>query len=179
VTEQIFSLQPFSSGSGTPDITITGVIRRDNNKMEISYTIISDLHDIVIQPKADTQMRKDNLWEETCLEAFLAPAGSDHYWEVNLSPGGHWNVYCFSTYRTGMKEEPSVTSLPISVKRNDTALTLSTDIDMENLISSEESFHVGISAVIMSRTGMFSYWALAHPGPEPDFHSRESFILRI
>jgi len=179
VTEQIFLLQPFSSGSGTPDITITGVIRRDNNKIEISYAISGALRDIVIQPKADTQMQKDKLWKETCLEAFLAPAGSDHYWEVNLSPAGHWNVYRFSTYRTGVKEESAVTSLPISVKRNDTALTLSTNIDMENLISSEESLHVGISAVIMSRTGTFSYWALAHPGPEPDFHIRESFILRI
>jgi len=56
---------------------------------------------------------------------------------------------------------------------------LSTNIDMENLISSKEFLHVCISAVIKSRTGTFTYWALAHPGPEPDFHTRESFVLRI
>lgn len=177
--EQKFALQPFSPGAVTPDITITGVIRRNNNKIEIFYVISGDLQDIVVQPKADIQMRKDNLWKETCLEAFLTPTGSDHYWEVNLSPAGHWNVYRFSAYRAEMKEEPAVISLPISVKMNNAALTLSTDIDMVNFISSNESLHVGISAVIMNKSGRLSYWALAHPGTEPDFHSKESFVLRI
>ena len=42
--------------------------------------------------------RRDRLWEETCLELFLGEEGSERYWEFNLSPAGHWNVYRFEFY---------------------------------------------------------------------------------
>jgi hypothetical protein len=177
--EQSFSLQPFPSDAAIPDIAIMGVVRRHVDKVDIRYELSGDLKSIVIQPKEDIVIRKDNLWKETCLEAFLVPVGSEHYWEVNLSPSGHWNVYRFTAYREGMKEELALRGLPISVQRNDTVLTLSANIVMENLVSSEKPLYVGISAVIKSRKGMISYWALAHTGPEPDFHHRESFLVKI
>jgi len=38
---------------------------------------------------------------------------------------------------------------------------------------------VAITAVLQSRDGTCSYWALLHPGPEADFHRREGFALRL
>ena len=64
---------------------------------------------------ADMPARRDRLWEETCFEFFLAVKNSPRYWEFNLSPAGHWNVYRFADYRQGMQEEPAFASLPFSV----------------------------------------------------------------
>jgi hypothetical protein len=38
---------------------------------------------------------------------------------------------------------------------------------------------VGVSAVLQSSSGELSYWAVAHPGSEPDFHHREGFCLKL
>lgn len=178
MTDQRFSLKPFPSDESL-DLAITGLIRRNGNKIDITYTISGEIQIINIQGKEDNLARRDNLWKETCLEIFLNPEGSEHYWEVNLSPSGHWNVYRFDEYRKGMKEESDMNDLPVSVERTDAALLLSAHIDMENLISGENPLYVGISSVVKSRKGTISYWALTHPGSEPDFHSRDSFLFRI
>jgi hypothetical protein len=38
---------------------------------------------------------------------------------------------------------------------------------------------LGLSAVIETVDGFFSYWALAHPSDKPDFHHPDSFILEL
>ena len=37
----------------------------------------------------------------------------------------------------------------------------------------------GATAVIRSATGKTTHWALAHPGPRPDFHRRDGFALTV
>src|SRR4030042_7193941 len=51
--------------------------------------------------------------------------GSERYWEFNLSPAGHWNVYRFASYRKEMREEPAFASLPFRVRTEPEALRLS------------------------------------------------------
>ncbi|MEB3264615.1 MAG: hypothetical protein VKJ66_09615 [Synechococcus sp.] len=43
----------------------------------------------------------------------------------------------------------------------------------------EAPLRIGVTAVLEDRRGGISYWALAHTGPEPDFHRRDSFLLRL
>ena len=38
---------------------------------------------------------------------------------------------------------------------------------------------MGLSAVIEEKGGNMSWWALAHPGEEPDFHHPDGFQLRL
>ena len=36
-----------------------------------------------------------------------------------------------------------------------------------------------MSAVIETDDGRLSYWALAHPAPQPDFHHRAGWTARL
>lgn len=42
----------------------------------------------------------DYLWQQTCLECFIAPSKGTGYIEINASPTGNYALYRFSDYRT-------------------------------------------------------------------------------
>ncbi len=123
--------------------------------------------------------RRSRLWEETCFEFFLGVMNSDQYWEFNLSPAGHWNVYRFTSYREGMKEELAFASLPFSIQNQPDALRLALELELGRIVPADQPVKVAISAVIRSIDGKMLYWALIHPGPKPDFHRRDSFIVEL
>jgi len=174
-----FSLKPLPSDGILPEVNISGTIARHLNTLAIRYELTGNLSELVVPLPVDLPARKNNLWEETCFEFFLALKNSDQYWEFNLSPAGHWNVYRFKAYRKGMQEEPSFTSLLFTAQRQADALLLSLEIDLNMIIAADRELRVGISAVIKSMNGNMNYWALIHPGPQADFHRRESFIVEL
>ena len=110
MNDRPFSLKPFPASGTVPDLEIIGNITRRSNALTVQYNLTGPLAELVIPELSDRPVRKNNLWEETCLELFLGPDNSDHYREFNLSPAGHWNVYHFSSYREGMREEQAFTS---------------------------------------------------------------------
>jgi len=177
-----FSLKPFPSSGLLPDLKITGSIERNSNALSISYLLSGPMDGILLPAPADISVRKKGLWEETCLEFFLGEKGSEQYWEFNLSPSGHWNVYRFNSYRQGMREESAFTSFPFSVKFCPDSLLLSLVLELDKFIPAErapEVFQVGISTVVKTRDGRTTYWALVHPGPQADFHRRDGFIIEL
>jgi len=174
-----FSLKPFPAAGLLPHLEITGNIGRRSGTLTISYALLGTLREVAIPAPADIAGRKNALWEETCFELFLAITNSDQYWEFNLSPAGHWNVYRFKSYRQNMQEEPAFTSLPFSSERQPDALRLSLEIDLDKIILTDQALKVAISAVIKPVNGKITYWALAHPGLQADFHRRDSFMLNL
>jgi hypothetical protein len=147
--------------------------------LRIGYALLGELSEIAIPAPGEMPGRKDRLWEETCLELFLGRKESRRYWEFNLSPAGHWNVYRFSSYRWGMREEPAFSSLPFRVLPNPDALRFSMDLELGKILPAGSDIEIGVCAVIRTKTGRTSYWALAHPGSRPDFHRRDGFALTI
>jgi hypothetical protein len=113
---------------------------------------------------AEAPARRDGLWESTCLEAFVRAASAEEaYWEVNVSPGGDWQVYAFDAYRRGARPEARVRALPVRCKA-EAAGTL----------------RVGLAAVVEAgEGGALSYWALAHAPARPDFHAAEGFVCAL
>jgi hypothetical protein len=112
--------------------------------------------------------------------------GSPKYWEFNLSPAGHWNIYRFDDYRQGMTEELAFKSLPFLVKVQPDSLTLSLNLDLETIISPTQALEASITTVIQSNINnliseqdAITYWALTHVGKEADFHQRKSFIFNL
>lgn len=171
-----FTLEPFRPDSAHPAVTVAGMIGRSSNTLSIAYELRGDLEQVAISaPEAPE--RKDNLWEETCFEFFLAPAGVDGYREFNLSPSGHWNVYRFESYRSGMEEDRRISSLPFRLMREPGTLRLSLDVDLAEIGLENRPLSVGIAVVIRAVAGEVSYWALAHPGPQPDFHRKDGFVI--
>ena len=128
---------------------------------------------------AEVPRRQDRLWEETCFELFLGTADSGEYWEINLSPSGHWNVYRFTGYREGMREETAITSLPFDLRRGPEALLLAVEIGIGSIVPAGKGLAAAVAAVIATIDGGKSHWALVHPGPRPDFHRREGFALTL
>jgi hypothetical protein len=174
-----FSLKPFSPTSSPPDIMITGSIARRGDTLTIRYDLRGDLAELVMPAPAGMPARRHGLWEETCFEFFLGFKGYQQYWEFNLSPAGDWNVYRFAGYRQGMAEEAVFTSLPLSVRRRPESLRLALELEMGRIVSADQPLAVGIAAVIKLAGNGVTYWALTHPGPQADFHRRDSFLVEL
>ena len=172
-----FSLSPFPAALPQTGIRITGSLGRRDNVLYVRYDLRGLTGEIAIPSPAAMPARRDGLWEETCFELFVCPEKSDRYWEFNFSPAGHWNVYCFDTYRQGMHEEQAFASLPFSVQRHPDALHLSAEVELEKIIARDQNLKAGISAVIRCAAGDCTYWSLTHPGTRPDFHRKDGFAL--
>ncbi len=180
MNDRSFTLKPFPASGTVPDLKIKGNITRLSNTLTVQYNLTGRMFaDLVIPELSDRPLRKNNLWEETCLELFLSPDNSDHYWEFNLLPAGHWNIYHFRSYREGMQEEQAFTSLPFIVSRQEDTFQLSLEIGLDKIVPSDQRLDVGVSAVIKSGYGELTYWALVHTGTEADFHRRDSFIVEL
>lgn len=177
--EQTFSLQPFPSGQSLPNVKIVGRIERNANRLVICYDLKGDIKDIAIALPADTPARKHELWQDTCLEFFLGIEKSDRYWEFNLSPSFHWNVYHFDGYRQGMQEEIAFKMLPFKIESAADSLELVVEIDLDKIVSKESAIDLAITAVVKDKNGEVTYWALTHTGKEADFHRRDSFIIKL
>ncbi len=175
MSRRSFALRPFLPGQDAI-VKITGEVFRRGANLAISYELRGDLAAIVIPPPAPPT-RSHNLWQATCGEFFLGPPRVPNYWEFNLSPAGHWNVYRFQDYRLGMAEETAFDSLPMRVRKEDDSLLLALEVDLSSIIPAGQALEMGITAVIALAGGEFSYWALSHPGSRPDFHRRDSFVM--
>ena len=176
---QCFSLKAFPTITPLSDLEISGSIARHSNILALKYTLNGALTELHIPAPADVPVRRHGLWEDTCFECFLAVKNSPRYWEVNLSPAGHWNVYRFAEYRQGMQEETSFQALPLSVESQADALLFALEFNLDKIISADQIMDVAISTVIKHKDGNLSYWALTHPGPQPDFHRRDSLIIEL
>jgi hypothetical protein len=174
-----FLLQPFPTNHPLPDVQITGNISRKENKLNLDYALNGNLLEIEIAPPSDTPTRKHELWQETCFEFFLGIKDVPGYWEFNLSPAGHWNVYRFTAYRQGMAEEIAFRTFPFIVEMRGNSLAVSLDVDLDKILLVEQMILVAITTVIKRKNGEISYWALTHQGTEADFHLRESFIIDL
>ncbi|MEH2077072.1 MAG: DOMON-like domain-containing protein [Nostoc sp.] len=179
MNEQTFSLQPFPSNESPPNLKISGNIVRNGNKLAIRYMLEGDLKEIAVFPLSNTPSRKHELWKETCFEFFLGIKNSARYWELNLSPVGHWNVYRLDGYRQGMQEETAFENLPFNIQNQTDVLIVGLDIDLDKIMSVQQAIEVAITTVIKDRNGEVTYWALTHLGAEADFHLRDSFIIHL
>lgn len=119
----------------------------------------------------------DGLWQHTCLEAFIGVADGPAYREYNFSPSGAWAVYDFDAYRArNLAYQPTATP-SIVLTHSPEALCLEAHVPARLLPTGP--WQIGLTAVIETRAGEISYWALAHPDQKPDFHRHEAFCLSL
>ena len=172
-------LQPFAADSLTAGLELAVSVARSSSSLLLRCELRGRLEDVLLPEQAAAPSCRYQLWQQTCFELFVAPAGSPQYWEVNLSPSGDWNVYAFDAYREGMREEQAVTALPCQIDQQPDFLTLEFVFPLARIIAPEQPVEAAASAVIQGRNGLTSFWALRHCGPQPDFHRRDSFCLSL
>jgi len=176
---QTFSLIPYPA-STLPKIEITGEVACVKNQLFIHYEVTGDIEQIILPSLSSTPSRKDDLWKATCFEFFLAIPNKPQYWEFNMSPSGNWNVYIMDAYRrVGFREEISIKQIRFEVWKEATEFFLNANVDLNPIIHHDDILNVGITAIIQTKDKPESYWALAHPSPQADFHLRESFLIHM
>ena len=133
--------------------------------------IVQDDPDLILWPSEAPPTRTENLWAHTCFEAFVSTDRG--YREFNLSPSGQWASYGFADYREGMcaADESVVVD---GLDGGSDYMALEGRIDLPN-----DAVRLALSAIIETRDGEKTYWALAHPSDKPDFHHPDSFTLAL
>jgi hypothetical protein len=130
----------------------------------------------LVLPQGVQPQRAEGLWNSTCFELFVMRSGSAGYSEFNFSPSFEWAVYGFDGYRTGMHDLAAVDP-EIEIASTEDFFFLAAEPWPPELTSGE--LIVGLSAIVEETDGIKSYWALAHPPGEPDFHHPDCFALKL
>jgi len=157
-------------------------IRRQGASVSVCWLVAGAVEALPLPPLAARRSRRDGLWEHTCCEAFLAPVASPRYWELDVSPAGHWNFYRFDREREGMTTEPRLEGLAAFARARHGArgIAITVTLDLAPIPElSTAPLDVGLATVLAPTPGARSYWALRHVAAVPDFHRRESFLARI
>ena len=153
------------------------VDRPTADRLELGYWLFGEMDDLRL-PAPAAPLRADGLWQTTCCEAFLREGGASSYREFNFSPSTEWAAYDLGRYRDPDKTDADLPASPevgIMLHRAN-RLLLAAGV---SLPLGEKSWRVGLSVVVEERDGTKSYWALAHPADQPDFHHRDSFALEL
>lgn len=152
------------------------VSRHENGDLRLDYRITAAPAALRL-PAPQPPGAADNLWQHTCLEAFIAANGLG-YREFNFSPSGQWAVYDFSDIRQRNAGYLPTTAPTITLTTDDAGLMLHAHLPAALLAEGSEH-RLGLSAVIESADGHLSYWAVVHTEIQPDFHRREAFTLPL
>lgn len=180
MTDRLVPLIAFAPATEPAPVLRAGIERR-SGRLSLRYVLGGTVRNVRLSERASEPQRADDLWTQTCFEAFLAPAGGEAYWEINLSPSGDWNVYRFDGYRRGMQPETRVTAAVTEFERASCGtVTLRAAIDLAPLPElALGALDASLAAVVQMSDGMRSYWAVAHETDRPDFHRRGSFVIRL
>lgn len=183
-----FTLVPFGEVADN-DLHLGGTIGREGERLWVQYVLRGPLQQLAIPPLSSAPRRRDELWQATCLELFLALPGQPGYREFNLSPSGDWNVYQLDGYRQGLRPDPAWTALPLTRRdpppgaaveaaaAEELGFQFTTTLPPE--LAAAPELEAAVTAVLQNRDGSCRYWALRHPGAEADFHRRDGFALRL
>lgn len=182
-----------------------GGTRAGARNLAARFVVSGNIRAIVAPyPRKAKGSRSDDLWRHTCFEVFARAGSGDDYHEINLAPSGDWACYRFAGYRAGREVERQASDPNIGTYARRSALTAAqrdsraqAGIDTlerfespffmltatlsvgGTLLPLDEPWQLGLSAVIEERNGRMSYWALAHPPGEPDFHHPDCFALEL
>ena len=149
-------------------------------RLHLRYTLHADVQALRLPDRRPPRFA-DGLWRHTCFEAFVGAEGACGYHEFNFSPSGDWAAYVFRAER--LRDNAAALPAPriacMGVGDGD-ALTLDVWLPRAALPApGNAGLTLGLSAVLETRDGQLSYWALHHPGAQPDFHHRDGWTARL
>lgn len=149
-------------------------VERRGTALSLTYALGGDVERIRVPPPVPPE-RVEDLWRRTCFEAFLRASEEEAYFELNFSPSGEWAAYRFDGYRAGRTE----LDIPApAIGGYGTGDLMVRFVSLEGL-SNNRFWRMGLSAVVEDLEGRLSYWALAHPPGDPDFHHPDCFALEF
>ncbi len=155
---------------------ITVDLVRDGDTVMITYRVNGAIEKLVFAPEVH-QERTDRLWQNSCFEIFVRIKDQRSYHEYNFAPTTHWAAYGFADRRHGMYDLKDVATPHIQTHINDQGFML--QVAATGVIPAEHNVEIGLSVIIEDKDGAHSYWALAHPTGQADFHNDVCFALSL
>jgi len=147
------------------------IVRQSPQRLGLTYRLSGDLGRLILPAPAAPE-RTDGLWEHTCFEAFVS-AGPLAYREFNFAPSTRWAAYAFDDDRQGMRPLEGITPPAVTASIREGLLEVRAGLD------APAGARLGLTAVIEEAGGRVSYWALAHPPGDPDFHAAAGRVLEV
>jgi hypothetical protein len=183
VPSQTLTLSPFCTDPASPNITLTGIVKRSpDNQLTLIYDVRGDIAALHLPSSELPPQRQDNLWETTCFECFIGQPQKSHYWEINLSPNRNWNVFTLSDYRKDIQETSQIGQVNVITNETDhreERFTLVAQLSLDPFVPIDCEIELSLTAVIQDKQNNCTYWAVSHRATEPDFHQRSSFIIQL
>ena len=174
---QLLALHSRSQCSAGTQIAVE-VTRPHHHSLELRYIVTGTISELRFAP-VTVPARSEELWRHTCFEAFVRASGTAYY-EFNFAPTTQWAAYRFGGYRSG-RCPASIPVPAIEVQLGASHYTLAASLRLDCLpdLSGQAPWHLALSAVIEDTSGRISYWALAHPSGDPDFHHADGFVYEL
>ncbi len=165
-----------STVSSVDSISV-GLSLTSAGKLWLRYHMKCEPHFISFPDAGDVE-RADGLWQTTCFEAFLKHPDEDAYLEFNFSPSRSWAAYSFENWRAGQANQRLHNSPEIYLDFSDSHIALEAELHLpDHWVNS--ALDISVCAVVEESDGIKSYWALAHPPGNPDFHHKHCFALKL
>jgi len=148
--------------------------------LALRFIVSGNVSDLNL-PAMASSTRTDELWRHTCFESFVRAAPSGAYYEFNFAPSTQWAAYRFTGYRSGMNVADAVGAPAVEVQSSGACYELQASLVLGGLpdLPTYAPWYLGLSAVIEESSGRKSYWALAHPPGNADFHHSDCFALKL
>jgi hypothetical protein len=179
VMRHLLKIHPDSRGAAAIDIEVHAA-RPQPGSLALRYIVTGNVSDLRMPPVA-AQTRADGLWRHTCFEAFVRVSPGAAYYEFNFAPSMQWAAYRFSGYRSGRSDVSDVRPPHLEARATAASYELLASLETAEMsdLPSDVPWQLALSAVIEETSGRKSYWALAHPSGQPDFHHRDCFALDL
>jgi hypothetical protein len=172
---QVLKRHPESLGFAAMHVEVD-VARPRASRLVLRYVVTGTIGDLLMPPVV-AAARAHELWQHTCFEAFIRPSPGLAYYEFNFSPSTQWAAYRLDSYRSGLQAVAEIGAPWFDVQSAPERFTLQAALELDGLpgLSGDASWRLGLSALIEDTRGRTSYWALAHPPGQPDFHHSDCF----
>jgi hypothetical protein len=155
------------------------VAREGAGTLVLHYVVTGQIGDLRLST-VTAPARADELWQHTCFEAFVRAWPGTAYYEFNFAPSTQWAAYRFDSYRSGMRVATKISVPQIDVRPAPESYTLCAALELGAQSDlPADAWRLGLSAVIEEEGGRKSYWALAHPSGNPDFHHADGFTCEL
>jgi hypothetical protein len=173
------TLHPDSRSTAATRIDVEAARPRPGH-LVLRYVVTGRVSGLRLPPAA-APARGDGLWRHSCFEAFLRASPGAAYYELNFAPSRQWAAYRFGGYRSGMSVTEDIGAPRLETHSDGERYQLQAALELDRLpgLPRDAVWRLGLSAVIEDTIGGLSYWALAHPPGQPDFHHSDCFALEL
>ncbi|MFO0509478.1 MAG: DOMON-like domain-containing protein [Gammaproteobacteria bacterium] len=177
-----FALRPHPTSWTPPGWEVNVATRWSAGALLVEYTLAVPAGRLMLPRRSAVPAARDFLWKRTCGELFVGVRGEPGYIEFNFSPSGDWASYAFDGYRENSRPRPWQGPTPeVRVMPGEGVTRLVALVPQQAFLCQQRDgrmprLEAAFTLVLEADRGDLSFWSLAHPRAQPEFHDRAGFV---